>query len=203
MADPIMKDRVTALAGVFQAAVLVDDFATRGSTSPNAFATSVGSLFALDAPAIADIFPAAAGLAVGQEFLASVLRRESMSGSANRVAYVMSMLHLNGLLRASPQMQAIIHSRLGEIAAGVATPEQRTADDTIAKIAALYVDTFGGLRFRVQVKGEPRQLQTPEVAARIRASLFAGVRAAHLWHHLGGRRWHLLLANRRLLAAMG
>lgn len=203
MADPIMKDRVTALAGVFQAAVLVDDFATRGSTSPNAFAASIGSLFALDATDISDIFPTTGGLAVGQEFLASVLRRDAAAGSGNRVAYVMSMLHLNGQLRANPSMQSIIHSRLGEIAGNLSSPEQQTADDTIAKIAALYVDTFGSLRFRVQVKGEPRQLQAPEVAARIRASLFAGVRAAHLWHHLGGRRWHLLLANRRMLAAMG
>lgn len=201
MADPVMKDRVTALAGVFQAAVLVDDFAQSGSAPAAAFSASVDSLFALDATMIGEIFPEPRGLAVGRELLAATLRRETRHTGTQRLSYVMAMLHLNGLLRADTGMQAVIRNRLSEIASSV-PPDQHTSDDAIAKIAALYVETFGSLRFRVQVKGDPGQIKKPEVAARIRASLFAGVRAAHLWHHLGGRRWHLLFGSQRMLAAL-
>lgn len=202
MADPIMKDRVTALAAVFQAAVLVEDIANNGHTSSRAFSTSVNSLFALDADNVQAIFPDATGLATGREFLTAVLRRDSGTGSANRVSYVMAMLHLTGVMRGNAAMQEVIRSRLLQIAESTRSLEDRSTDDVIAKVAALYVDTFGSLRFRVQVKGDPKQLQVPEVAARIRACLFAGVRAAHLWHHLGGRRWHLLLGTGKMLDAL-
>lgn len=202
MADPQMQDRVTALAAVFQAAVLVEEIAANGSAPAAAFATSINSLFALDADSVAAIFPGEAPLAAGRKFLGAVLRRDSGLNSANRIAYVMAMLQLNNIMRDDADMQRTIHTRLAQIAEGTRTLADRSTDDVVAKIAALYVDTFGTLSFRVQVKGEPRQLQVPEVAARIRASLFAGIRAAHLWHHLGGRRWHLLLGARRMLEAL-
>lgn len=202
MADPQMQDRVTALAAVFQAAVLVDDIANNGSKSPRAFAASLNSLFALDATTVPEIYPGSGSLAAGREFLGAVLRRETGADSSNRISYVMAMLHLNGILRSDPDMQRIIRTRLGQIAEDTRALEDRATDDVVAKVAALYVDTFGTLRFRVQVKGDPKQLQVPAVAARIRASLFAGVRAAHLWHHLGGRRWHLLFGQGKMLDAL-
>ena len=202
MTDPVMKDRVTALAAVFQAAALVDDIATTGVAPAREFAASINSLFALDAAEVSDIFPADAALATGREQLRAVLQRRAGADSANRVSYVMAMLHLAGLLRSQQALQDKVRSRLVQLRDDSRALDDRTTDDLVAKIAALYVDTFGTLRFRVQVKGEPRQLQVPEVAARIRATLLAGIRAAHLWHHLGGRRWHLLLGTGRMLDAL-
>ena len=63
-----------------------------------------------------------------------------------------------------------------------------------------YQDTLGGYRFRIQVRGESGFLRQPAVAARVRCMLFAAVRAAVLWHQVGGRRWHLMLRRRPLLA---
>lgn len=208
MTDSLMKDRVTALAGVFQAAVLVDELANGKPVPARAFATSINSLFALDADRVADIYAGhagdAGGLAPGRDFLGAVLRRDpgDRSSSTHRVSHVMAMLHLNSILRGNPHLQTTIRTRLAQIAAGTPAAADRSSDDVVAKIAALYVDTFGTLGFRVQVKGEPRQLQIPEVAAKIRASLLAGVRSAHLWHHLGGRRWHLLFGARTMLDAL-
>lgn len=202
MTDPVMKDRVTALAAVFQAAALVDDIATTGVAPAREFAASINSLFALDAAEVSDIFPADAALTTGREQLRAVLQRRAGADSANRVSYVMAMLHLAGLLRSQQTLQDKVRSRLVQLRDDSRALDDRTTDDLVAKIAALYVDTFGTLRFRVQVKGEPRQLQVPEVAARIRATLLAGIRAAHLWHHLGGRRWHLLLGTGRMLDAL-
>lgn len=197
-----LRNRVTALAGVFQAAVLVDDIAHRGETSSRAFATSVNSLFALDATRIEDIFPDAGGLASGREFLGAVLRRETGKDSSNRVSYVMAMLHLEAVLRGNAPLQQVIRTRLKQIADGSPGVDDRATEDIVAKIAALYVDTFGTLRYRVQVKGDPNRLPVPAIAARVRASLFAGVRAAHLWHHYGGRRWQLLFGAGKMLEGL-
>lgn len=202
MADPLMKDRVTALAAVFQAAVLVEDIANNGSTSSRALSTSINSLFALDVDTVDAVFPGEGGLATGRDFLGAVLRRDGSSDSANRVSYVMAMLHLAGVLRGDAALQGVIRTRLQQISDSTRGLEDRSTDDIVAKLAGLYVDTFGSLRFRVQVKGDPKQLQVPEVAARIRACLFAGIRAAHLWHHLGGRRWHLLFGTGKMLEAL-
>ena len=45
-------------------------------------------------------------------------------------------------------------------------------------------------------------LQDENKAARVRALFLAGVRAAFLWHQLGGRRWQLLFQRKRLLTAI-
>ncbi len=201
MADPVMKERTTALAAVFQAAALVDDIA-RGKGAPSReFALAVNSLFALDAKTVSEIFPDDAPLATGRGYLRAVLERQAGPDATGRINYVMAMIHLAGILRGDARLQQKIRTRLEQIS-GDSPSSDHITDDAITKIAALYVDTFGTLRFRVQVNGEPKQLQMPDVAARIRTSLFAGIRAAHLWYHLGGRRWHLLLGSKKMLAAM-
>ncbi|MEZ5557402.1 MAG: DUF489 family protein [Pseudomonadales bacterium] len=47
----------------------------------------------------------------------------------------------------------------------------------------------------------PQVLQREQTAEEIRALLLAGVRFAWLWQ-LGGRRWHLILRRRVLLAGL-
>ena len=49
------------------------------------------------------------------------------------------------------------------------------------------------------MQGEPARLQDEDNAARIRALFLAGVRAAFLWHQLGGRRWRLLFQRKQQL----
>jgi high frequency lysogenization protein len=41
-------------------------------------------------------------------------------------------------------------------------------------------------------------LKNDHTACRIRAVLFAGVRAAVLWRQVGGKRWHLLFHRKRI-----
>jgi len=68
----------------------------------------------------------------------------------------------------------------------------------VANLAGLYQETLSTFKFRIQVGGDPRLLQNTENAAKIRALLLAGIRAAMLWRQVGGRRWHLLFFRSRL-----
>jgi high frequency lysogenization protein len=51
------------------------------------------------------------------------------------------------------------------------------------------------------VSGEHGHLNNPAIAAKVRATLLAGIRSAVLWRQLGGRRWQLLFARSKIARA--
>ncbi|MFC6673156.1 DUF489 family protein [Marinobacterium aestuariivivens] len=61
-----------------------------------------------------------------------------------------------------------------------------THSSIVANIASLYQETISTFSFRINVGGDPRHLQNAENAAKIRALLLAGIRAAMLWRQVGG-----------------
>lgn len=67
----------------------------------------------------------------------------------------------------------------------------------LARLADLYRTNLSPLKPRITVVGNPLYLQQPGHAQRVRALLLAAVRAAVLWHQLGGRRRHLLFRPQR------
>jgi high frequency lysogenization protein len=91
-----------------------------------------------------------------------------------------------------------IHGRLTAAGGLLAASD----DAVIAAVATCYQETLSTLKFRIQVRGDARYLRDPEVASKIRAVLLAGVRAAMLWHQIGGRRWHLPVFRKRILRAL-
>jgi high frequency lysogenization protein len=82
------------------------------------------------------------------------------------------------------------------------TRSTMASDEVVTELGAIYQRTLSTLPRRVHVTGDPAVLQRPAVAARIRALLLGGVRAAWLWHALGGRRWHLLLKRTTMRRAL-
>jgi high frequency lysogenization protein len=72
-------------------------------------------------------------------------------------------------------------------------------DNVIAACGGLYQDTLSTFSQRIQVQGDMRHLQQPSNAAKIRALLLTGIRAARLWRQLGGHRWQLVFSRRKLL----
>ena len=47
--------------------------------------------------------------------------------------------------------------------------------------------------------GSPAVLQSPQVQAKVRSALLAGIRAAVLWHQVGGGRLQLMFSRNRLV----
>ena len=72
-------------------------------------------------------------------------------------------------------------------------------DNVIAACGGLYQDTLSTFSQRIQVQGDMRHLQQPSNAAKIRALLLTGIRAARLWRQLGGHRWQLVFSRGKLL----
>lgn len=188
------EERVLALAGLFQGASLVRQLAQEGRCDEAALESSLASIFRIDAPDVAAVFDGVRGVRLGLRTLLTQLEGGQPDVGLTRMAVTVIRLERR-LARRRDLMQAL-HEGI------VAT--QRQVDHfglghttVTARLAELYVSTLSTLRPRVLVTGAALQLQQQGVVERIRASLLASVRAAVLWHQIGGRQWQLLLHRRR------
>jgi high frequency lysogenization protein len=205
------QDQAMALAGVFQAAALVERLAKSGAVPNENLKTTLGSLFEFDPDNVEAVFGGSPdyrfGLSVGISTLKDIFDSKRRSTRfADLVGCVVGLIQLARELRKSRDLQDGVGRRLREIhgrlaaAGGLLTASD---DAVIAAIATCYQETLSTLKFRIQVRGDARYLRDPEIAQKIRAVLLAGVRAAMLWHQIGGRRWHLPVFRKRILRALG
>ncbi len=211
------NEQAIALAGVFQAAALVDQIAKRGLIPQNSFEASVNSLFVTSPKVTEDVFGGVRELPfclnMGLKNLIDLTEKKDQSKDITR--YALSMLHLENRLSKQPGMLDELSKGLDKIrdkaryfeetANSDFNNESAEPDDSrychpnvMAAIASLYQDTISTFSFRIQVTGEPRHLQNSNNANKVRALLLAGIRAAILWRQVGGRRWQLLLFKSRV-----
>jgi high frequency lysogenization protein len=200
-----LRDQVLALAGVLQAAALVDRLAKSGTVPEDPYKTSIASLFEFDPSSTEAVFGGEAeyrfGLDLGMRTLKEILNKRHSAQKADVIRYALSLLHLAGKLRNAGSLVDLLGRRLRELQAQL-NELGPTADEVIQGIARAYQETLSTFRFRIQVQGDGRYLQNKEIANQVRALLLAGVRAATLWHQVGGRRWHLLFYRRNMLRAL-
>ena len=72
------------------------------------------------------------------------------------------------------------------------------SETMISSLASIYVDIVSPVGPRIQVTGSPTILQNPQVQAKVRAVLLAGIRSAVLWQQVGGGRLQLMFSRNRL-----
>lgn len=197
------RSKTLALAGVFQAASLADTLAWRGHCDPVALEASLGSVLVLDTDDPAVIYGSDArhlriGLAALEQTFYQPLRHPHPR-QAEIVRYAFGLMHLERKLARSPELLALLRQRLDAASARRAHYPSPTEPALVRNLAGIYVDTLGTFRFRLNIKGDQRHLQGTVIPAQVRAVLLAGVRAAWLWHRLGGRRWHLVFSRARVL----
>lgn len=198
------RDKTLALAALFQSAVLADALAWRGHCDPVALEASLESILVLDTDDVGQIYGRnIRGLESGLKALEQTFLEPLRGGhprQADIVRYALGLMQVERQLAKSPALLDTLRRRL-EMAS-----EQRKHFDSLSSPAMLnnlggiYLDTAGQLHFRIQIKGDQKQLKTSGTAEQIRAALLAGVRAAWLWHRLGGRRWHLMFTRGQILA---
>lgn len=201
-------DRTLALAGLFQAARLAQQLAREGRAEPGAFAASIQSLMQIDAPSTDAVYGGVRGVTTGLELLRSKLTGNTQANDVELARYVIAMIHLEGQLRRQPEMQEVIRRGIEAAREQMKFFEATENDETvhprlIEKLADLYTQTISTLSPRIMVNGEHGHLSNPLIAAKVRAVLFAGIRAAFLWHQLGGNRWQMLFSRRKIAVEAG
>lgn len=189
-------DRVLALAGVFQAAQLTAEIARLGKIDGPAMEASVASLYQFNAASVGAVFGGIDGVATGLRALVRQLD-EPQQRDLEITRYVVALLQHERRLNRDAQRLAGVRRALESLAQ---RRDQFELDDRThhAQVAEIYQRHVSTLSPPIMVKGEALHLQNPDHAARIRAALLAGIRAALLWRQCGGRRWHMLFQRTRL-----
>lgn len=190
------RERTIALAAIFQAAALVRDVAYAGQADAADSEACLRSIFAIDSPGIAEVYGGLPGLRRGLRLLASELRTPREMEIAR---YTVNLLVLERKLRASPAMTERLRQGIRDTARRL-DHFPVTHENIVAALGELYADTISTMTPRIMVNGEQMHLSRRDNAARIRALLLAGIRAAWLWAQAGGGRLTLLLRRRALLA---
>ncbi len=200
-----LTDQTLALAAMFQAARLTQQLAHDGRCEDAAFGTSVRSILKISASGTEEIYGGAAGVTLGLGILRDKLTGKTEANDVEIARYVISLIHLANQLRQRESMQEEIRRGIETAESQMkffeAGEESETAHPKLVeKLAELYAQTISTLSPRIIVNGEQGHLANPQVAAKVRAALLAGIRSAFLWRQLGGSRWQLLFGRRKITA---
>lgn len=196
------QQRALALAGLFQAAALVQQLARTGETTTSAYQALINSVFVLDPKNIEEIYGGIAGAKLGIDTLLMIMKNKETARYADAIRYSIGILQVEKQLTRNPDINSILRSRLEQLTHQLPHFDSTTHSSVISKLNDLYLDTFAKFRFRIQVNGDPKHLQREENAAKIRALLLAGVRSALLWRQLGGSRLQFIIGKRKLISAL-
>lgn len=194
-------ERTLALAGLFQAARIVDELAHKGSTEAASFEESINSIFALDPESLTDVYDSDHANRLGLNTIESVLTGSSVQNYSETIRYALAMMQLERMLSKRRALLERVRQGLEKSREQAQFFDSKIHNSVVSKLANIYIDTLGSLSYRIQVRGNANYLKNPLYADKVRASLLAGVRSAMLWHQLGGRRWHLFFIRKRLLSA--
>ncbi len=194
-----LDDQTLALAGVFQAANLVQQIAHNGQCSETSLETCIRSLFATNPASTLDVYGGElTDIREGLVTLASALGQQTKQQDIEVLRYVLNLIHLESKLNRRSDMLEVIGSRIDQ-ARHTASHFGFTHSNLISNLASVYTDTISTFRLRIQVSGNPSVLQRDENAAKVRALLLAGIRSAVLWRQTGGRRWQLIFSRRKVI----
>jgi len=196
------QEQLIALGAVFEAAFLVDKIAKSGQVSEAPLGCMLGSLLVRDPKNTLDVYGGDdLNLRDGYRALVSALERDPSTLQRDSLRYALALLGLERKLAKRDDMLQIMGSRLDQIQQQV-QHFGLVHDNVIAACGGLYQDTLSTFSQRIQVQGDMRHLQQPSNAAKIRALLLTGIRAARLWRQLGGHRWQLVFSRRKLLTEL-
>lgn len=192
-----ITNQTIALAGIAQAAALVQQMATTGTADTVAMETSIGSILKIDSDSVIDVYGGSlAGLKLGLVQLG-----EQMTGykitNPDQARYSASLVFLEQQLSGRKDM-------LKTIQAGIEKAQSQSEhfgllhENVMANLGDIYHSTISSFQPRIMVNGDPVYLSNPDIANKIRACLLAGIRSAILWKQCGGTRWKFLFYRKKI-----
>ena len=196
-----ITEQTLALAALFLAAHCVNKLAYDGQADSEDVATLINSLFKFDAENTRDIYTTEASLFTGYDVLTAQLKQSVNEVDINVTRIVITLLVLERKLKKNPGM-------LEDIAKGIERADKQaghfdshTHDNVLANLADVYSKTISTIQPKIMVNGEPGHLSNTDNVNKIRSLLLAGIRAAVLFHQLGGRRWQLIFKRKKFILA--
>ena len=193
-----ITDRTLALAGVFQAASLVDQIANKGMANNAIIENTLETLFKFDAASVEDVYGGVIGVQHGLKVMCDQFSASRAARDINITRYVVSLLVLEKKLSANQAMLAQLREQLEAI-------ENQLEffslghDVLFTKLAEVYKTTISTLGPKIMVQGDHPYLSNEHNASKVRALLLAGIRSAVLWRQCGGNRWQILFGRKKMI----
>lgn len=187
-----------ALAGVCQAAALVQQLARRGQYDQQGFEASLSSILVTSPDTPQQVFGSLSNLKVGYTVLVAQLSDKSTTKDTELTRYVASILGLERKLARKPAALKELGERISHVQRQLAHVDFDNPQ-ILNSLASIYSDIISPLAPRIQVAGNPDILSQPANQHRVRALLLAGVRAAVMWRQMGGRRRQILFKRKHIL----
>ena len=200
MTQHSISERTLALAGIFQAAVVVNDIATGGIADSQDLETCIKSLLITDPKNTFDVYGGVNNLRTGLFALIEHLDNSGPQKHIDIARYVITLLHLQRKLMKRKDLLAILDKGIDR-AKDQAEIFSPLHDNVIANLADIYSNTISQILPKIMVSGESHFLENPSNANKIRALLLAGVRSAVLWNQIGGGRWQVLFKRKQFVQA--
>jgi len=181
--------------------MLVHQLANKGDCDREALRFSALSVLQLDADTVTEVFSSNEHIKMGCGVIDRILSGKMGKASKEIFQYSISMHQLATKLQYAPNLSEIIRNGVGELSKKFDRRSVDMLDDTAEsllyeELAALYARSISTMEPRIMVHGSQGKLSNPLTVNKVRSALFAGIRAAYLWHQLGGRRWQLMLHRR-------
>ena len=192
------RDQTIALAGVFQAASLVQQIANKGMANSAVIESSLETLFRFDSESVEGVYGNLAGVGTGLRVLNEQLASFKSKRNIEITQYVISLLVLEKKLSSNPQTLDHITKTLNEIETSLEF-FSLMHENIFAKLGALYKETISTMEPKIIVHGEQPYLNNDSNANKVRALLLAGIRSAVLWRQCNGSRWHILFGRKSYL----
>lgn len=192
------RERVIALAGLFQATSLVNQVARTGTTPLPEYETLIRSLFIMSPRTTAEIYGSEMELALGLRTLITQFGNDFSQRDVDKTRYAINLLQLERILEKNPATLNLLADELGSMEQQLSHFEP-THSNVIARLADIYLKNISPLGPRIIVSGEHNYLNNIENANKVRALLLTGIRAAVLWSQCGGSRWQLIFKRKSIV----
>ena len=198
-----LKNRTIALAALFQSVEGVNQIANKGQIDEALYKTSIQSVLEDNADTAIDLYGGStSNLKTGLQSMmyqlgAGQLTPEGKPKDMEATRYALGLLHLEKKLHNNQEA-------FNKVLEGIKNTQEKLEffdidhENISASLADIYANTISEIGPKIMVKGEQSHLANPKNAAKIRALLLAGIRAALLWRQAGGNRWKLLLERGKL-----
>jgi len=195
-------NRAIAMAAIFQCVDGVSQIANTGRIDETIYNTAVQSVLNDTADNAEDLFGSISNLKLGLGSMMSQLSTSQVTPDGKpkdmeATRYALGLLQLEKKLSNNQAM-------FQQLLEGIQDTQKKLEffdiehENITASLADIYANTISKIGPKIMVKGEQTHLANPKNAAKIRALLLAGVRAALLWRQAGGNRWKLLLERGKL-----
>ena len=192
------RAQTIALAAIWQSALLIQQVAKGKMTDADSMLCLFKGIMATNPSTVFDVYHSLNDIAEGNKVMVHQLSGQTTAKDVEITRYVAGIMSLSKKLLKN-------NRALGRLKSGLEDIERRLehfdllSSSIIQNFADNYSEAVSPIGQKIQVIGNPDILRQPDIQAKVRAMLLAGIRAAILWRQMGGKRRQFLFNRKQIL----